>query len=203
MQYERDVHDVTDFSQTLKINFWPMGVKPVRRTNRHGQAVHSRQFHKAFCFLRIGQKCAFGVHAHIVFHTAQTSQLGLDAAVIEMAEFHDGFHQRHVLLKREVAAVDHCAAHARIDLAANVVQRLMVIEMQRQRHVVAEGIRAAQRVNLFQRDMFKGARRPGQNHRRSHFAAHFQDRLDRFGVMNVKRRNRIAFGLRILQKVFR
>ncbi|MNE45537.1 hypothetical protein D3C80_1398230 [compost metagenome] len=203
MQHERDIHNVTDFSQTLKINFWPLGVKPMCRAYCHGQTVDSRELHKAFCFLRIGQKCAFGIHAHVIFHAAQTPQFGLDAAIIEMAEIHNGFHQRHVLLKREVAAVDHCAAHACIHLATNVIQRLMVIEMQRQRHVVTDGIRAAQRVDLFECDMFKGARRAREDHRRSHFAAHFENGLDRFGVMNVKRGNRIAFGLRILQKVFR
>ena len=39
--------------------------------------------------------------------------------------------------------------------------------------------KARQGVDLFQRDVFKGPRRSGEDHRRSHFTAHFEDRLDR------------------------
>ncbi len=108
------------------------------------------------------------------------------------------FPDYHVLGKREVAAVDHCTAHTCVDFTANIIQRFVVVEMQRQWHVVGCGIGAAQGVDLFQRDMFKGPRRSGEDHRRSHFTAHFEDRLDRLGVMNVKSRHRVAIGLGVL-----
>ncbi len=44
---------------------------------------------------------------------------------------------------------------------------------------------------------------PREEHGRAHFAAHFEDRLDRFGVVDVKRRYGVGVGLRILQKIFR
>ncbi|MNV89291.1 hypothetical protein D3C71_1835750 [compost metagenome] len=94
----------------------------MRRADRHCEAVDAGQFDKAFRFLRVRQKCALCVHAHVVFHTAQPSQLCLDAAIIEMAEIHHRFHQLHVLLKRVMTAVNHRAAHARMDLATNIVQ---------------------------------------------------------------------------------
>ena len=133
---------------------------------------------------------------------AQTAQLGFDAAVVEVAEIDHRLHQFHVLFKRIVAAVDHRAAHARVDLAAYIIQRFVVIEMQRQRHVVGVGVRAAQGVDLFQRNMLKGARRAREDHRRSHFAARFKDRLDRLRVVDVERRNGVAFCLCVLQKIF-
>ncbi|MNO87275.1 hypothetical protein D3C76_786940 [compost metagenome] len=119
-----------------------------------------------------------------------------------MAEIHHRFHQFHILLEREMAAVNHRAAHASVDLTANILQRFMVIEVQRQRHVVADGVGATQGVDLFECDMFKGAGRPGEDHRGSHFAAHFEDRLDRLSVVDVKRRHGVPFCLRILQKIF-
>ncbi|GDU51236.1 hypothetical protein ExPUPEC61_02159 [Escherichia coli] len=115
-----------------------------------------------------------------------------------MAEVNNRFHQLHVLGKREVAAVDHRTAHTCVDFTANIIQRFVVVEMQRQWHVVGCGIGATQGVDLFQRDVFKGPRRSGEDHRRSHFTAHFEDRLDRLGVMNVKSRHRVAIGLGVL-----
>ena len=50
--------------------------------------------------------------------------------------------------------------------------------------------------------MFKRPRRTREDHRGSHFATDFEDRLDRLGVMNVKGRNGIALCLCVLQKIF-
>ena len=170
----------------------------MRRTNRYRQAVDASQFDKAFSFLWIGQECTFGVNAHVIFNTAEAAQFCFHAAIPGVAEVDNRFHQLHVLGKREVAAVDHRAAHACVDFTANIIQRFVVVEMQCQRHVIGRGIGATQGVDLFQRDMLKGTWCPGEDHRRSHFTAHFEDRLDRLGVMDVKGRHRVAIGLGVL-----
>ena len=131
-------------------------------------------------------------------NTAQAAQFCFHAAILGVAEVDNRFHQLHVLGKREMTAVDHRAAHACVDFTANIIQRFVVIKMQCQWHVIGHGIGATQGVDLFQRDMLKGPRRPGEDHRRSHFTAHFEDRLDRLGVMNVKSRHRVAIGLGVL-----
>ncbi|MNI77997.1 hypothetical protein D3C73_1343380 [compost metagenome] len=51
--------------------------------------------------------------------------------------------------------------------------------------------------------MLKGAWCSGEDHRRSHFITDFEDSLDRFGIVDVKRRYGIALCLGILQEVFR
>ena len=136
MQHQRHGDHFADLGQALKVDFRAFGIQAMCGADGDGEAIHAGQFDKAFRFLRVGEKCTLRVDAHVIFHAAQTAQLSLDATVVEVAEIDYRFHQLHVLFKRIVAAVDHRATHASVNLATNIVEGFVMIEMQRQRHVV-------------------------------------------------------------------
>ena len=202
MQHQRDADHFPDLPEALKVYLRLFGIETVGGADGYRQAIDAGLFHEAPGLLRIGQEGALFINVHIIFDAAEAPQLGLDAAVVEVAEIDHRLHQLHVLRKRKVAAVDHRAAHAGVDLAADIGQRFVVIEVDRQRDFKAAGVGAAQGVDLFKRDVLKGARRAGEDHRRLHFAAHLNDCLNRLGVVDIERRHGVALSLSVLQQIF-
>jgi hypothetical protein len=120
--------------------------KPVGGADGDGEAVDAGQFNKTFCLLRIGQKSAFSINAHVIFHAAQASEFCFDAAITGMAKSTTDFTSRTFSANGNGCHRSRCDAG--VHFTGNIFQRFVMIEMQRQRHVVGGGVSAAQRVDL-------------------------------------------------------
>ena len=202
MQYQRDIRNTADFLQPGKINFRTAGIQAVSGTDSHRQAVDAGQLCKTARFIRGGQKGTFRIHIHIILNAAETAEFRFHTAILTVTEIHHGFDQRDILLKRKMTAVDHGTAHALADFGADIVKSFVVVKMQRDRHGKRAGIGVTQCINFREADVFKGARRARQNHRCTQFRTGFQNGLNSFGVMDIKRRNRIAIGLCMCEQIF-
>lgn len=118
-----------------------------------------------------------------------------------MAQDYCGGHLGDILLERQMGAVDHHRADAAFHLILDVVQRFVMIQMQRQRQIVAVRGRLANADQVVGAGIAEGAGRAGHDHRRAQLGGGLRHHLHGFQIVDVKRRNGVTLALRLEQHV--
>ncbi len=119
-----------------------------------------------------------------------------------MAVVGDPFYQRHVIGKRQVRSVDHCRAHACLHFLGDVVERFVMIEMDRQRLVMRFCQIARDSHDIADPGIAEGARRSGNDQRRAQLGGSLDNNLQRFEIMNIESWNRVTFSLSLREHRF-
>ena len=163
-----------------------------------GQAVAAGAGRELLDLLGAGVAGILGGHLHVVLHAGQAAQLGLDGHVAVVRVLDDLAGQGDVLLKGQVAAVDHDAGEAAVDAALAGLKVGAVVQMHHDGQV---GIRDGGLDHLHEVDVLgilARARAHLQNEGSVFHLRALGDALDDFHVVDVEG----ADGVTVLVSLF-
>ena len=169
------------------------------RTNSYRQAVNPCVFHITQGIFGIGVRTVRIIHHQIIFLSHQLAEFCLDRSPAGMRKSHDFLYFSHILIIRQSGSINHDTAAASSYSALDFRHILMMVEVERHRHIILFHSRARECHKIILIRITDRGRRSRDNHRRTHLTGRIHYHLKRFQIMDIKGRYRIMFLLRIFE----